>query len=247
VTTNTKILLTSLLLFVGTLLVLGWQQFTPYPDASSTPSPAPNSHLPKSTSKNAVRPICLNPLTIEVGHIDKQFEIGSQEILEVLQRAIKEWRDATGREWFKIETGGSLKVNFLFDGRQSDLLAMEKEQTQLEREAEAIKRNPNPSRSEVDSLLARIDSFRYRYEAAKNPVPWAQHHSDSGGTSIDVFAFSDREQLHATLLHELGHAMGLGHLPQQEAIMYALRIVQKSDIHLSQYDIEAALSLCEDR
>ena len=95
--------------------------------------------------------------------------------------------------------------------------------------------------------MARIDAYKNKHEIAREPIPAAQHFKDPGGTSIDVFSFGSKEQLHATLLHELGHAMGLSHLPQVNSIMYAMQDPNKSDTHLSQYDIEAALSLCEQR
>ncbi len=193
------------------------------------------------------RKICTAPIALQIGDIDPEFGLTADEISTLVASALKEWHDATGRTWFVLKERGELTINFLFDGRQSDLVSLQAEHAMLLAEVEAAKRKPLASKAEAEDLRNRVKAFELKQEKIKKPVPWAQHHTDGGGTSIDVFAFSDREQLHATLLHELGHAIGLDHLPQPDAIMYALRVVNKSDIHLSVYDVEAALSLCEAR
>ena len=138
-------------------------------------------------------------------------------------------------------------VNFLFDGRQVDILADEKEKTELEAQiAEARSKQP-VSEELFAELNERLAAYREKHKKLQVPLPWAQHRKASSGNSIDVFAFSNLDQLHATLMHELGHALGLGHLPQSGAIMNEIREVSWADVHLSQFDVEAALSVCERR
>ncbi|KKU03382.1 MAG: Matrixin superfamily protein [Candidatus Amesbacteria bacterium GW2011_GWB1_47_26] len=43
---------------------------------------------------------------------------------------------------------------------------------------------------------------------------------DSGTNSIDIFFITDKNELVHTLAHEFGHARGLGHLDDPQAIMY---------------------------
>lgn len=213
-------------------------------EASIIPTVSFTDAMPADKNNLVQQTVCVTPLTLDIGQVDKEFKLSHEEVVAALKKATQEWQDATGKKWFIVHSGGTLKVNFLFDGRQSSLDQMEEEQSQIKQESERLLTSNRPSEREASEFLNRVDSYRRKYESTNVPVPWAQHHTGQAGSSIDIFAFSNLEELHATLLHELGHAIGLGHLPQQESIMFALRIPGRSDIHLSQYDIEAALSLC---
>lgn len=45
-------------------------------------------------------------------------------------------------------------------------------------------------------------------------------------------------------LYELGHAIGLGHLTSDGAVMNPLRELGKGDFHLNAADVEAAYNFC---
>lgn len=67
--------------------------------------------------------------------------------------------------------------------------------------------------------------------------------SSASGTSINIFQFNDTNQLVRVLTHELGHALGLGHLDNPKAIMYYLNEEGMNE-KLTADDLTALKNVC---
>lgn len=67
--------------------------------------------------------------------------------------------------------------------------------------------------------------------------------SDAMGEKIDIFQFESHDKLERVVAHELGHALGLDHIDNPRAIMYALN--QSTSLSLTADDINALKAICK--
>jgi Matrixin len=67
---------------------------------------------------------------------------------------------------------------------------------------------------------------------------------DYQGTSINIYTFTDRDELVTVLAHELGHALSIGHVENETSVMYYLMGKQPERLTLSDEDMAAFIEVC---
>lgn len=137
---------------------------------------------------------------------------------------------------------------------EDELEGLQAEEGRLNREA----RDLEALRDKVNALVAEVNRYakeeekvveRYNVDLETFTEIYGTGEAfDQGmyeGTSIDIYQFDDRDHLRMVLIHEFGHALGLGHVDNARSIMYPVMGSQDiGDLRLSDEDRAALGNAC---
>jgi hypothetical protein len=89
-----------------------------------------------------------------------------------------------------------------------------------------------------------LDIVNYRNEGKKLGDEFCEGNyvRKKGSRMVNIFQFADNKQLIRVITHELGHALGLDHNNNPQAVMY--RLMQTDSLDLAPEDITALKVLC---
>ncbi len=103
---------------------------------------------------------CSQPKTFAIGSIDPRFNIKKEELAKLAQQAAAIWNKAAGRTILQYNSKASLKINLIFDQRQSQTLAKE----DLERKLKSLTLNNNKLTKQYANLNNTYQQQRNQYE-----------------------------------------------------------------------------------
>jgi predicted Zn-dependent protease len=99
---------------------------------------------------------CSAPIAYSLGSVDERFGISQTDLLSAIATAEAIWEDPIGKNLFAYESGGNLKINLLYDNRQS-----------ATQKLKVIGAVVGTDREEYEKLKVRFESAQVSYQQAK--------------------------------------------------------------------------------
>lgn len=94
----------------------------------------------------------------------------------------------------------------------------------------------------ISELNLQVDTYNTVGASTGKEFNEGEYISSAGATTINIYQFDDGDRLVRVLAHELGHALGIGHLDNPKAIMYYLN--EGMNEKLTSDDLTALKKLC---
>ena len=174
---------------------------------------------------------------------------GRKASFESSIKAFQSEQDAYNQEVQKWNAHGGAPRD-VFNQLQAQKSSLATEQSQLQHTQDIL----NDEVDEINALattlngLAKtlnIEAANYNQIGASTGGEFEEgvYESRLGEQKIDIFEFSNNAELTRVLAHELGHALGLNHVDDKNAIMYKLN--QSSNDRLTTADYKELTRVCK--
>lgn len=144
--------------------------------------------------------------------------------------------------------GGAPKKEY--DVLQSQKLILDKQANQLQLDqkkvntlADSVNTLANELNRLASELNLKVQNYNTIGEQRGETFKEGLYTKDETGQKIDIYEFSDYSKLVRVLAHELGHSLGIDHLPDPDSIMYEQN--QSNSLELSKSDIDALNLVCQ--
>lgn len=95
----------------------------------------------------------------------------------------------------------------------------------------------------IDTLNLSVDKFNTTSTANGEEFSAGEYILDAQGQRIQIYEFENEAKLIRVLTHEIGHALGLMHVSEPEAIMYKMN--QGKNATLTEADITELTAVCD--
>ena len=125
---------------------------------------------------------------------------------------------------------------------EAEIVELELQEAKLNEMAREINTLVSTLNRLAKSLNLNVETYNTIGASRGETFTGGVYRSTEGVQEINIYEFSSRDKLVRILAHELGHALGLEHLDDQEAMMY--RLNEGDAGVLSEADLAALRTLC---
>ena len=118
---------------------------------------------------------------------------------------------------------------------QKDMLALEKK---LNQQIDVVNKLGEEGNTKIAAYNAEVVEYNEVFGALETFTQ-----GDYERERINIYKFSDVDELNRVIVHEFGHALGIGHVEMEGSVMYYL-MTEQSTPALSTEDISAFTAIC---
>lgn len=168
-------------------------------------------------------------------------------LLESHQKASSSYEQDLER--VNLEGGATKNEAIIFEKRRTELnnqvILINKEKSALNVLVEAINSTSVLLNNLIASLNLKIDNYNTIGASNGEQFNEGEYIVNASQNIINIYQFSNRSELVSVLAHELGHALGMEHLDNKQAIMYYLN--ESGGEKLTEDDIAELRRVCRIR
>lgn len=184
-----------------------------------------------------------------IGDIDARFNVSAYDVQNAASNAADAWNNATDKRVLLFDKSDGIPLNLVFDANHPALnesIAMAREIRRLSEEIDRL--TPQFEKTQSDYVADRINRSIDKYNSLVvryNQTAQTEIRQGSYQDHLEVYAFADTADLKHVIAHEFGHALGIGHVDQPEAVMNARSMIgTTAPLRLHPADVKALKQAC---
>lgn len=172
----------------------------------------------------------------------RQYDEDSRELQETIDQ-LNEWVRQ------KNEQGGFNEHDLKqFERRKAEIervkLDLAQRERMLKRKAAELNDKITFLNQKVEAKNRLVDEYNRQFTGVRKFTQGAYEWTNDSRT-INIYHFLDTDELRLVIAHEMGHALGIGHVSNPESVMHELMDSQnRRQLELTSEDIQALQNVC---
>lgn len=172
----------------------------------------------------------------------QQYDKASAELQQSIDR-LNQWVRQ------KNEQGGFNEQDLeQFEQRKAEIdqvkIDLARQEQTLKRKASELNEKITFLNQKVEAKNRLVDEYNREFTGVRKFTQGAYEWTNNSRT-INIFHFLDKDELRLVIAHEMGHALGIGHVQNPESVMHELMENQdQKKLELTDEDIQALQNVC---